>query len=294
LKKLLALIAFSILLLFPAGAQNAFAAPVPIPITNFSFEDPSGGSTTITGWTETETLSTDADIINHVFAVDGLQLARLQNGAKISQSLGIIDPNTKYTVMLFAGGGAIASIFADGTLIDLDDSTIPPDPDLKSITLVLNNINTHTGKELTIVLEPNNDRFGDTTGFFDLVTATSENLDSDGDGVLDGDDVCPGFDDNIDTDGDGTADGCDENPTLKCGENTKQEGFECVADLDSICGAGTKIENMMCVISIAVGGAFIGVDKSALFLAAGQLTAAWVLPVIVSGIGFAIVIARKF
>jgi len=130
--------------------------------------------------------------------------------------------------------------------------------------------------------------------FFDRVRATSVNLDSDGDGVLDGDDICPGFDDNMDTDGDGAPDGCDENPTLTCGENTKQEGFECVADLDAICGTGTKAMNMMCVVSMAVGGIFMGVDKPALFLAAGQLTAAWVLPVIISGIGFAIVIARKF
>jgi len=33
--------------------------------------------------------------------------------------------------------------------------------------------------------------------------------DSDNDGVLDRDDVCPGFDDNIDSDGDGIPDGCD-------------------------------------------------------------------------------------
>ncbi len=288
MKKLLALIAFSVLLLVPAGTQNAFAAPVPIPITNHSFEDPPFESLTVTGWTETETSASDASTKFSGF-INGILAAQLENGAKISQSLGIIAPNTKYTVMLFAFGGATASIFADGTLIDSGDAQIF-DPPVTGLTLVLNNINTHTGKELTIVLE-SRDNFRAT---FDLVTATSENLDSDGDGVLDGDDICPGFDDNMDTDGDGTADGCDENPTLKCGENTKQEGFECVADLDSICGAGTKIENMMCVISIAVGGAFIGVDKSALFLAAGQLTAAWVLPVIVSGIGFAIVIARKF
>jgi len=34
--------------------------------------------------------------------------------------------------------------------------------------------------------------------------------DSDGDGVCDSDDVCPGFDDNLDSDNDGTPDGCDE------------------------------------------------------------------------------------
>lgn len=35
--------------------------------------------------------------------------------------------------------------------------------------------------------------------------------DSDGDGVCDADDACPGFDDSIDTDGDGIPDGCDSN-----------------------------------------------------------------------------------
>lgn len=36
-----------------------------------------------------------------------------------------------------------------------------------------------------------------------------ESLDSDGDGVPDPDDVCPGYDDGLDGDGDGTPDGCD-------------------------------------------------------------------------------------
>ena len=43
-----------------------------------------------------------------------------------------------------------------------------------------------------------------------------------------------------------------------------------------------------------VGGEFIGVDSAALLLAGAQMNAAWMIPVIVSGIGFAIVIARKF
>jgi hypothetical protein len=34
--------------------------------------------------------------------------------------------------------------------------------------------------------------------------------DSDGDGVCDSNDICPGFDDTIDTDGDGIPDGCDD------------------------------------------------------------------------------------
>jgi len=43
-----------------------------------------------------------------------------------------------------------------------------------------------------------------------------------------------------------------------------------------------------------VGGEFIGVDSTALLLAGTQANASWMIPVIVSGIGFAIVIARKF
>ena len=43
-----------------------------------------------------------------------------------------------------------------------------------------------------------------------------------------------------------------------------------------------------------VGGVFEGVDTTSLVVAGAQMSAAWMIPVIVSGIGFAIVIARKF
>ena len=39
-------------------------------------------------------------------------------------------------------------------------------------------------------------------------------LDSDGDGVLDDEDTCPGFDDKLDADGDGVPDGCDNCPNV--------------------------------------------------------------------------------
>jgi len=45
---------------------------------------------------------------------------------------------------------------------------------------------------------------------------------------------------------------------------------------------------------VLVGGEMINVDPTALILAGGQMTAAWMIPVIVSGIGIGIVIARKF
>ena len=43
-----------------------------------------------------------------------------------------------------------------------------------------------------------------------------------------------------------------------------------------------------------VGGTFEGVNTTALIVAGAQANAAWMIPVIVSAIGIAIVIARKF
>ncbi len=44
----------------------------------------------------------------------------------------------------------------------------------------------------------------------------------------------------------------------------------------------------------AVGGDIIPLDTTMILVSGAQYTAAWMIPVIVSGIGFAIVIARKF
>jgi len=44
----------------------------------------------------------------------------------------------------------------------------------------------------------------------------------------------------------------------------------------------------------AVGGNMIQMETTSVLAAGAQYTAAWMIPVIVSGIGFAIVIARKF
>ena len=43
-----------------------------------------------------------------------------------------------------------------------------------------------------------------------------------------------------------------------------------------------------------VGGSLIPIDMTMVLLAGTQMTAAWMIPVIIAGIGFAIVIARKF
>jgi len=60
---------------------------------------------------------------------------------------------------------------------------------------------------------------------------------------------------------------------------------ECAANRDSCKRA------LMCN---AVGGEFIGIETTSVLVAGAQYTAAWMIPVIVSGIGIAIVIARKF
>jgi len=44
----------------------------------------------------------------------------------------------------------------------------------------------------------------------------------------------------------------------------------------------------------AVGGVFEGVNTTSLLVSGAQMNASWMIPVIVSGIGIAIVIARKF
>jgi len=49
-----------------------------------------------------------------------------------------------------------------------------------------------------------------------------------------------------------------------------------------------------CYKEPVIGGTGIQIDKTAMLLAGAQMNSAWLIPVIVSGIGFAIVIARKF
>ena len=61
---------------------------------------------------------------------------------------------------------------------------------------------------------------------------------------------------------------------------------------------GTPFEGCDSIVTIrnacAVGGEFIGIDSTMVLVSGAQYTAAWMIPVIVAGAGFAIVIARKF
>jgi len=59
-------------------------------------------------------------------------------------------------------------------------------------------------------------------------------------------------------------------------------------------GCDSIVITNVCVVSLAVGGDIIPLDSTMVLVAGAQTTVAWMIPVIVSGIGFAIVIARKF
>jgi len=58
-------------------------------------------------------------------------------------------------------------------------------------------------------------------------------------------------------------------------------------------GGGTLIEDPIPCPGLQVGGKIISVDTTSLILAGTQMTVSWLIPVIVAGLGFAIVIARK-
>ncbi len=65
----------------------------------------------------------------------------------------------------------------------------------------------------------------------DVCPGFDDNVDTDGDGVPDGCDVCAGFDDTLDADGDGVPDGCDACP-LDNPDDTDADG---VCDSDDLC-----------------------------------------------------------
>ncbi|WP_242087503.1 T9SS type A sorting domain-containing protein [Aestuariivivens sediminis] len=94
----------------------------------------------------------------------------------------------------------------------------------------------------------------DNDGDLDLATiATSQNhlnwfenignqspcTDSDNDGVCDGNDICPGYDDTIDSDGDGTPDGCDDTPNGEPTCSQQTTNFPVANNTLTYSGSGT-------------------------------------------------------
>jgi len=78
-----------------------------------------------------------------------------------------------------------------------------------------------------------------------------------------------------------------------CGEKTILQNGMCVPDLSQICGNGTTPQNFMCLVSMAVGGLFVGIDTTPVLLAGFQMAAAWLIPIVVSGIGIGIVLVKR-
>ena len=90
--------------------------------------------------------------------------------------------------------------------------------------------------------------------------------DTDGDGVPDANDICPGFDDTIDSDADGIPDGCDINSGITCGPGTVLDSNnQCIPENPITCGPGTVLDsNNQCIPSliepepVKLDGKFIG------------------------------------
>ncbi len=83
------------------------------------------------------------------------------------------------------------------------------------------------------------------------------------------------------------------------------EQIQCIDDSDCAPGDGICDAREQCNLGLCVsvqpdaplcpvGGYIIPVESTPVILAGAQTSASWMIPVIVSGIGFAIVIARKF
>jgi len=78
-------------------------------------------------------------------------------------------------------------------------------------------------------------------------------------------------------------------PDLCTGERCSEAGGTCHPVFNSL----TQENGCECLFP-GVGGWFLQVDKPALLLAGSQMTASWLIPIIVSAIGIGMVIARKF
>jgi hypothetical protein len=114
-------------------------------------------------------------------------------------------------------GGLICLIDADSDDDDADTIDYTVDWDVDGTPFTDADTSTYTGDVVsetalssdetwTCTVTPDD---GDDSGPTGTASVTVVSLDSDGDGVLDVDDVCPGFDDTVDTNGNGVPDGCE-------------------------------------------------------------------------------------
>lgn len=94
---------------------------------------------------------------------------------------------------------------------------------------VLSASDTNVGEIWTCLVTPND---GSEDGAFASASTDAISGDSDGDGVLDPDDVCPGYDDNLDSNGNSVPDGCENSLTF--GYTGTPQSFIVPANVTSI------------------------------------------------------------
>jgi len=88
-----------------------------------------------------------------------------------------------------------------------------------------------------------------------------ERQDEDGDGVIDGSDVCPGFDDNADGDSDGVPDGCDDCPDTPGCAVVDADGCTSDSDADGVVdGCDDCADTPNCATNIDANGCAIDSD----------------------------------
>jgi len=261
LKKLLALIAFSVLLLVPVGVQNAFAIVTSGDVT---------GGTALTDGGVFEKLTPPIGMVgndNHqspnLFAFDETQNVLIPaGGVTTNQCFAAVG------TCPIPAGTIVAShyVFFDPDPIRTQEGTVDFDSDVYAIISSTANLLASDFLITTNADYQNPGARGLEVG--DFVTKTgSQQITVDWGASTPGDyvrvltlfsqggvEICDG----MDNDGDGEID----------------EGLNCPRQ--------------------AIGGELIPLDVTMVLAAGAQYTAAWMIPVIVSAIGIGIVIARKF
>ena len=303
MNKLIPLLAFSILLLVPVGIQDAFANtynPTTVgPVVRGNFLTPFA-TFTVSGESSVETVGvrlsmesiTHAQAQNLVVSLQSpsfttVRLHDFSGGAATTiedvlylRNLNNCPPTD--TCVVIDGPGTFSDFLAEdpnGTWSLLGATLAGPGPGTPDFTVYVNGDSASWGTAIGTQLLIN-----------DLM------LDSDGDGVFDGEDICQGFDDNVDSDSDGVPDGCDDLDNNDCGFGTiaddtlgqcigTAQGFDCgpktepvsgfcVPKLDDICSTGTIIEPtqmMTCIAQAAssiIGGALLEINSVSLLVGA--------------------------
>lgn len=276
MNRIIPLLAFSVLLLVPIGSQNAFAGtPVFILVSNHSFENPSllnlGDTTTsINDWT-----TNGSPLIQKLpFNPNGFQSLRLDSEEdEVSQSVGIVVPNTRYVlsgqvqIQLFAPFGLSLGEF--GLRVGGIDQVITTGS-VNPFSIIFSPFSATwespasgplIGQPLEIVLRHGSDEFQSSLIHVDSISLTAE-------------DISPPT--------------CEE-ACFDSHNSCQQLGNpDCDAELDACLQA--------CVIppeNEVIGGEIIPIESTSLLLAEAQ-SFSWMIPVMLSVLGIGLfVVSRK-